>query len=599
MIAAAAGIAVALGTGSALLGVATAGAVGLAPHLRLSETLWTGLFALGAAGLAVAGALGSPLENLLPLFLAGLLVHFTARDPQAQVASLLLGLLLVVAAVKSTSPWFLVGLLAWAGALARAPGRARLLFPIGFVSIGLFMLLPRFGSFLPSDEGDALTGFDGEVELGALGDLLDDPARVFTAHFSQPPEGTVYFRGVALDRFDGRRWWSEASRTREPDYDSAPPDAVRVHIELEAHPEGVLFVAGTVDGLDTDGLAVDRDAAGAYHLPGPPRPITYTAFVQPPYGPGRGDPFLDAPPRTDLPASLSARTRALFIAQTADATTPQARMDALTRWLQAEYTYTRAPRNADPEAPLSYFLETGQEGHCEYFASALAVGGRTLGIPTRVINGFVGGEPTAPGTLVLRRYHAHSWVEYFDGDRWVLADATPGRGAPATPSLTYRTLEAASDAWKDLLAYDGEAQIAGAAEVAAKVAPFTSPDTRPLAGSLVIGCLLGALALGLRLVLREPVVGAAHHGDSVTFELRRLLDRLQGDAGPGIPDLKRADAIARVLPETRAPLEELVWLSYRVRYDGADPTALLPRARELVAAVRSAAGEPSRDGGHE
>ena len=600
MNAVAAGIAVALATHTVWLGLAAAVLLLLAPRVRLSETIWTLAFAIGAGGLAIAGALGTPLEGLLPLFLVGLLVHFTARDPQVHVASLLVGLLLVVAAVRSTSPWFVIALLAWCGSLAGDRGRRRLLLPIGVVSVGLFMVLPRFGTFLHDDEdASALTGFDGDVELGALGDLLDDPARVFTARFSSPPEGTVYFRGVALDRFDGRRWWSEASRTREPDYDAPPPDSVRVWIELEPHPEGVLFVPGTVDGLDTDGLAIDRDTAGAYHLPGPPRPIAYTAFVQAPYGPGRGDPFLDAEPRVDLPASLSARTRALFIEQGGDATTPQARMDALTRWLQAGYTYTRAPRDADPEAPLEFFLETGQEGHCEYFASALAVGGRALGIPTRVINGFVGGEPTGPDTLVLRRYHAHSWVEYFDGDRWVLADATPGRGAPAAPSVAYQTLEAATDVWNDLLTYDGEAQIAGATGVAARVAPFTPPDTRPLVGALILGCLVGALALVIRLVVRPRKLASTAHGDGVTAELKRLLYRLHGEVEPGIPDLDRASAIAARLPEARAPLEELVWLSYGVRYGGADPTAALVRARQLVAivdAVRSADAGSSRAG---
>ena len=59
-----------------------------------------------------------------------------------------------------------------------------------------------------------------------------------------------------------------------------------------------------------------------------------------------------------------------------------------------------------------------KQGHCEYFATAMAVMLRTQGIATRVVNGFYEGEYNeAADIFVVRQKNAHSWVEvYFPGE---------------------------------------------------------------------------------------------------------------------------------------------------------------------------------------
>jgi hypothetical protein len=82
---------------------------------------------------------------------------------------------------------------------------------------------------------------------------------------------------------------------------------------------------------------------------------------------------------------------------------------------------------------LADFLFNVREGHCEYFATAMAIMLRTQGIATRVVNGFHGGEYNdAAGLTVVRQRHAHAWVEvYFPGkDVWVTFDPTPAAGQP-------------------------------------------------------------------------------------------------------------------------------------------------------------------------
>jgi hypothetical protein len=78
------------------------------------------------------------------------------------------------------------------------------------------------------------------------------------------------------------------------------------------------------------------------------------------------------------------------------------------------------------------FLVNRKRGHCEYFASALALLLRSIDIPARVINGFKGGDwNELTQSMNVRQKHAHSWVEaYVDqvGQTpvWITLDPTPG-----------------------------------------------------------------------------------------------------------------------------------------------------------------------------
>ena len=89
--------------------------------------------------------------------------------------------------------------------------------------------------------------------------------------------------------------------------------------------------------------------------------------------------------------------------------------------------------------PVVDFLVNKKEGHCEYFASALALLLRSIDIPARVVNGFKGGDwNDLTQTMNVRQKHAHSWVEAyvgFDPDRrpiWITLDPTPSNERAAS-----------------------------------------------------------------------------------------------------------------------------------------------------------------------
>ena len=92
-----------------------------------------------------------------------------------------------------------------------------------------------------------------------------------------------------------------------------------------------------------------------------------------------------------------------------------------------EYQYSLDQTRIDPKLdPIEDFLKNRKTGHCQYFATSLALLLRALGIPSRVVTGFKGGVETPElGLLEVQQRHAHAWVEAKLNDVWVTLDATP------------------------------------------------------------------------------------------------------------------------------------------------------------------------------
>jgi transglutaminase-like putative cysteine protease len=130
---------------------------------------------------------------------------------------------------------------------------------------------------------------------------------------------------------------------------------------------------------------------------------------------------------------MTDRTRelALQLAADAGATDPYFRAKALAQYLghDASFTYaTDAPVPTTPGQDLvDFFLfdPKGRIGYCEYYASAMALMARSLGIPARVAVGYAPGDLNADKTFTVRERNAHAWAElYFPGYGWQIFEAT-------------------------------------------------------------------------------------------------------------------------------------------------------------------------------
>ncbi|MGI8928760.1 MAG: transglutaminase TgpA family protein [Candidatus Limnocylindrales bacterium] len=82
----------------------------------------------------------------------------------------------------------------------------------------------------------------------------------------------------------------------------------------------------------------------------------------------------------------------------------------------------------DTSRMVDCFLEIKQ-GYCEFFASAMTMLMRELGVPARYVLGYLPGQEMDDGSWRVDRSAAHAWVEvYFPGHGWVPFDPTPGNG---------------------------------------------------------------------------------------------------------------------------------------------------------------------------
>ncbi len=210
-----------------------------------------------------------------------------------------------------------------------------------------------------------------------------------------------------------------------------------------------------------------------------------------------------------------------------------------------------------------------------------------------MVNGFVGGEVGPDGSLVVRRYHAHSWVEYFDGGRWVTLDPTPAIQAPEGPGPLQTVQEGLSSLWDSLVVeYDRGTQADVASELATAVVPFVSERRRAAVGAVVLGVLAGVVMMAIRVSVRRwmrRVSARPRPSDGVSRMLERAVSAVEraGVVVPPGPPVEAARALCADHPAVAEPLERLAWLSYEVRFGGVPARENLPRAKELLTAVRA------------
>jgi hypothetical protein len=160
-----------------------------------------------------------------------------------------------------------------------------------------------------------------------------------------------------------------------------------------------------------------------------------------------------------LPSQLDPRIPELAQQIAGSETTPYLRAMAIERYLSTRYQYTLQLPSQPPADPIADFLFHRRRGHCEYFASSMAILLRTLGIHSRIITGFRGAQfNQLNDNYIVRASDAHSWVEaYIPGAGWTTFDPTPaGDGAAITLWTRYQLyLDAAHEFWREwIVNYD-------------------------------------------------------------------------------------------------------------------------------------------------
>ena len=387
-------------------------------------------------------------------------------------------------------------------------GTGTLSFGVFLLSAAAFLALPRvgIGFFLKGRGGLTLSGFTDGVKLGGHGVIKNDSTVVMRVEmagaFGDREAPYLHWRGVAFDDYHKGQWRrsAEAPATQlgttdtvpgkdrfftewadtkfATDHDDLDHKGVRQDIWLEPLDSDVLFGATrplayeythtlrprTPSHPKNDELRLEHGQTVHYtvwsKLRGPTAdqlrkataavPKEYAVYLQ-------------------LPPEITARTRALARTITAAAPTAYDKVVAIQAWLGSNLGYTLELADPGDQEPVDFFLFDRKVGHCEYFASAFAVLARAAGIPTRQVNGFLGGEWNEyQGYVAVRAGDAHSWDEvYFPRVGWATFDPTPpanidelGRGGSGLRARMSRVIDTLRFQWtKWVIEYDLVAQL--------------------------------------------------------------------------------------------------------------------------------------------
>ncbi len=120
------------------------------------------------------------------------------------------------------------------------------------------------------------------------------------------------------------------------------------------------------------------------------------------------------------------------IVSDAGATNPYDKAKAIETYLRDNYSYTTTITQPPPGIDrVQWFLFTSKEGYCEYYASAMVIMLRHLGIPSRLAGGYAPGSlDPATGKYLVRELSAHTWPEvYFPQFGWIEFEPTPSQSA--------------------------------------------------------------------------------------------------------------------------------------------------------------------------
>lgn len=385
----------------------------------------------------------------------------------------------------------------------------------------VFFLLPRMSAgYLGgySFGTDLSTGFSDHVQLGRIGEIQQSNAVVMHIQIDGDEHGRyeLHWRGVSLANFDGKNWSNlheqyilprafdgsfsipsfgqktiaqitigqsmigqskpshETTSVHPPQSQSAslnPARLIHYHVLLEPIGTNIFFLAPWAHRLKGAYRGISMDAGGAI----------YDLDVQHPVSIYEAESDISRPSPSELRAAsnssflpdfarsylqlpkLDPRIPQLAAHIAASASNNYDKASAIELYLRTHYAYTLQLPRSPVADPLANFLFDRKQGHCEYFASSMAVMLRTLQIPSRVVNGFRSDEfNDVTGNYVIRAKNAHSWVEaYFPGSGWVTFDPTPG-GEIATPEGWERAmlyLDAAQSFWREwIISYDSSHQ---------------------------------------------------------------------------------------------------------------------------------------------
>ena len=301
-----------------------------------------------------------------------------------------------------------------------------------------------------------------------------------------------------------------------------------------------------------------------------------------------------------LPDTLPQRVRDLARDLTAAFDNPYDKAKAIERYLRSIPYNEQIPVPPRDQDGVDWFLFDLQQGYCDYYASAMAVMLRAVGVPARIASGYARGKyDPATHTWTVRESDAHTWPEvYFPGYGWIPFEPTPSepplerREAPPADANEQERLNRLRENPDRARNIPEDSEAFGPEGVAVPFLPVTLPvpmgvwrvaqrvPWRPLVGLTVLAVLLsqGWLFYRRRLLARPDLPVALY------ARLVRWGRRLGARLSPAQTPAEHRERLVRVLPARRDAVTAIVD-AYQVATYAPAParTAVTSRREALVA----------------
>ncbi len=476
------------------------------------------------------------------------------------------------------------------------------------LGVPLFVLLPRMKtSYLQGLPGAdaAESGFSDTVDTNLYGRLRQSSRVFLRVVVEDGPVGDdppyLRIRLLAHTRFEGGVWrrnegrgrvvaMREGSRLPLRPWGSPRAEAVN-RLTLEVAPLGVRFLPYPVTAISGEAspelirrygvVPFVRDRDGNYQLTVEAPPLFRYEVLS------AAEPAVDSEPPAGHDPSREAKGSPILLAFGRDAAggvdpaaSPYLFASRIEAHLAERFFYSLDSARWGPDA-VEEFLTQRKTGHCETFATAMALVLREHGIPSRLVTGFAGGERGPFGSYFLvRGTDAHAWVEAWCGPGygWVAFDPTPPAGRPGVTRLdvlrsvgqAFENLEFLYGRWVLGFAQADQSSLARAIRDGVEAAAESARDLFRALREAAPGGVAGRAALAL--LLLGAVVAAA-------LVARRLAGAARGFATRGLPP---ASAAYRRLQKA-------------LRRRGAELTPASAPAETLASADRVGAGRVSRE----
>ena len=439
---------------------------------------------------------------------------------------------------------------------------------------------------------------------------------MFTAVLDEnaPPSDQIYWRMEGLDKFDGTSWRPSGAATSFSDPGRAGGDRsfryrgssqqVAARIKIDQLRGQVVPTAGIAHSVESDTvdaslLQVTQDGSLIYR-PGlneddeysiqtvlPLSEIDLGSLATAPDGNLSGffaaateagaidlhptapqgdlsrptgiDGFLELP--NDLPAGVLA---------TALANTGRAETNFESAWLlqywfrdSGDFTYSTSVSTGLGTLGLDNWLDDPtslnyRTGYCSQLAASMAILGRVLGIPSRVVWGFTPGtlslQPDGTQVVEIRENNAHAWVEmWMDGFGWVKFDPTPrGDGVlPESATAAFNPADYLPPSNAPAAIPLEQPELPQLEIPVDDLSADSSVPWGPLAAVSLLALALGAIPT-IKAVRRRRRLARLRHGD-ITAAWEEIVDRLT-DLGQPVPAFLTPLEFAELADPSLVPL---------------------------------------------